>query len=276
MLFSNVVAARYSYERSDTHHALSFEATINSNQAFSIWYFAIVTLAVNKRDIWNFLLLIPVHFFSLSSALLPLFSAFYTSQKPHTAREAKTPWQRKARTTQDERELVERRVHAAERRRAIDGGGGGDGGRRVARGRLGVGRRAGRGAVGGVVPHAGAPRRRAEGACLLPPPLCAPSPAVWKFRFRPGKKLLISLDISRGFRSRFFHTFWYMKSSEKMPSFLDVLSRWFVRSACSCLKSSSFISLLRASNLRRTISSWSLRPWFLCPKGFVKAALLWK
>jgi len=51
MLFSNVVAARYSYERSDTHHALSFEATINSNQAFSIWYFAIVTLAVNKRDI---------------------------------------------------------------------------------------------------------------------------------------------------------------------------------------------------------------------------------
>jgi len=119
-----------------------------------------------------------VHFFSLSSALLPLFSAFYTSQKPHTARGAKTPWQRKARTTQDERELVERRVHAAERRRAIDGGGGGDGGRRVARGRLGVGRRAGRGAVGGVVPHAGAPRRRAEGAYLLPPPLCSRSLAV--------------------------------------------------------------------------------------------------
>ena len=122
-----------------------------------------------------------------SPSLLFRFFLYPQQQKPHTTREKregerpKTPLgkakQGSAQTREYAgrtrgRELVERGAHAttsAGEAREPSHGGGGDDGRRGARGRRGRGGDGG-GALGGGVPHRGAPRPRAEGAYFLSPP----------------------------------------------------------------------------------------------------------
>ena len=130
--------------------------------------------------------------------------------------------------------------------------------------------------------EAGAPRRRrrAEGAYLLPPPLCSRSPAIWMFSISTGQKSFWFLWIFSVVFTLVCHTFCYMKSSEKVPSF------WYVLTFESFDSIGVFLSLKcplyfsspseQFASHDLVVDSWSLRPWFLCPKGFIKAALLWK
>lgn len=140
-----------------------------------------------------------------------LFLFFIPPTKtPHHEREAKTHL---AKAKQGSAQTRVRRAYerekgvgtqlAQEKREPSHGDGGGDDGRRGARGRRGGGGGgrgyAGGGALGGGVPHRGAPRPRAEGAYLSPPPLflsvlvlCCLK--VRKFLISTGKKFSICLE----------------------------------------------------------------------------------